>query len=107
MVVVGRCVFDVEDARDSGDDRHQHGAYRGSLLGDRYRRLRADKGIYRRAVSTLVSICRILPAVPRPRTYMEAASAVGVESRRLWTVRDGSERCIVPAKAGRLAQHRG
>ncbi len=87
--VVGRRVFDVGDAENSRSDRGEYGAERAFRIGartsaDSCRRRNSRRELYR----ALVSVRRVLYAVPLARAHVEAAAAVGLEHRRYGAGRD-------------------
>ena len=59
--------------------RDQHRAVGHSVLGHRHRRVRADRGLHRRAARALVPVRHVLSIVPRARPQLAPAPPVGLE----------------------------
>src|ERR1017187_7847571 len=83
LALVRRYRLQLEGLCRADSGRTQHRLDRDSLLGHGYRRFCAKEGIYRRTLCAMVPVQRFLSAVPQPRTHLEAASALGVEYRRV------------------------
>src|SRR3984885_13143997 len=98
MAKVWRCVFDVEDVGDAGEERGQPGGDRKSLRGNRHCGLCANQGVYGGAVSEVVPVRGVLAVVSRTWAHVEAAASVGLEHRGLRAWGDGSECCVLSAK---------
>ena len=87
--VVGRRELTWETLKTHVPDGVNTGALRHSVLGHGHRRLHADGRVHGRAARALVPVRRILSALPRARTRLASAPAVGMEHGRARPERSG------------------
>src|SRR6185503_15083169 len=102
--LVGRHRRQMGDARRARFDWAESRSEPHAVLGQRHRWILSDARTDRRTLPALVSVLGVLPVVPRARTHVEAAPAVGLEHRRVrteGTSRAATSRCL------RAAQPRG